>query len=209
MHTNNIFSKCSIFNNTFRQQRYSLLCFMNRDEGILVVLSYVVILFYSALKFQSIEKIYLILKVLMLSSVIICTIGILQYLGFDLFTSKLGKTIISKGINNSSIENLKDENNKHIFSIYSTLGNPDNVVSYLSIVFSVAFIFYIMKQGVSKVIYGLLNLLVFATLLGCGSRASLIALIIDLIIILLFLKNQILKNKMYYITVKNITYKIY
>ena len=186
----------------------ALFGFSNKDEGLFVVLSYVFIMIYCAIKIESVKSIDKVLKTLILSCVVICIIGILQYLGYDFFTSRIGKDLVSPSKYSEYIENLR--NNKYVFSIYSTLGNPDNVGSYVALVFPISIIFYIKEERIfNKLVYGLINLIIFTTLLGCGSRAAAVALIIVCIIIFIFLKKEIFRNIAYIIIMLMLLFCIY
>jgi O-antigen ligase len=168
----------------------ALFGFPDRHEGMLVLLGYLIM---CMLAFQLVNKtrdIKVTLATLFASATLIGTIGIFQYFGHDIFRSLSGRLLILPSAYHYMAEGLNF--NFGAGTIYSTLYNTNNVGSYMAMLFPLTLVLFIMVRGkVSKAVIGVISSLMFANLIGCGSRAGYVGSLIAIIFIAVFLWNRL------------------
>lgn len=171
----------------------SLIGFYNTYEGGLILLSYILFTFIT-INFANNEKhIEIILIPIIISATIIGVIGICQYFGQDLFQTVLGKNLIfsQKHMNLSNKLNIIFGK----YTIYSTLSNSNFVGSYMAMMYPLSVgLFLFANSKRSRIFYGLFSCLMFASWIGCRSRAGLLGGGIALIILILIFRKKIIKN---------------
>lgn len=167
--------------------------FVDRYEGMFVLLSYLVIMFITINIVKDEKSIKVIIYPLLASATIIGIIGVFQYLGHDFFQTNLGKKIILPSHYKSLADNLKFNFGKN--TIYSTLYNTNYVGSYMAMIFPLTLILLTFSKDIWKKLKLLpLSLLMFLNLIGSNSRGGIFGTVIALIIFLIFIRKQILKN---------------
>lgn len=171
----------------------ALFGFMNRYEGMLALLSYAFLIFLVINIVKNEEQIKLILLSLIISSFVIGLIGVFQYYGLDFFKSSLGKRIMLPVNYREFISGVDIKFGN--FSIYSTLYNPNYVGSYSSMILMLCIPFIVFsKNRVYTLLAGGTACIMFANLIGCGSRAGLAGVLISTIFFVILAWRGILKN---------------
>lgn len=172
----------------------SLWGFVERYEGMIVILAYMLILFITInLIGNNKNSIKAIMIALICSATIIGIIGLFQYLGHDFFKSSTGKHLILPAQYQSMADKLKFQFGDKI--IYSTLYHYNYVGSYMAMLFPMTFtMMLLIKNKVYKVILGFVSLLMFFNLILCHSRAGIVGGIVAIIILLINLRKFFIKN---------------
>lgn len=167
--------------------------FVQRYEGMLVLLSYIVILFIVINLIDDEKKIKFILGALMISAAIIGTIGIFQYFGLDLFTTDFGRKLILGSKYDMLAHKLKFILPKK--TIYSTLYHYNYVGSYMAMLFPLTFtLALLIKDKVAKFSIGILSFLMFANWIACNSRGGFLGGLLAIIILIIMLRKYIIKK---------------
>lgn len=155
--------------------------FPDRYEGALVLVSYLVMCYVIINALQTEREHRIVFISIMASAVIIALIGISQFVGWDIFMSGIGQSLISPSANDTSFTSN---------SVYSTLYNSNYVGSYMAMLLPLTLVFYLSSSKTwVKVLTGIVSILIFATLLGCYSRAGYVGASIALIIGLFMLRD--------------------
>jgi hypothetical protein len=165
--------------------------FVDRYEGVYVLLSYLAILFLT-INLVNHERFFRIIMIgLFLSALILGTIGIFQFFGFDFFKSSLGKIFILP----EAYRKLKLEFTFGAHTIYTTLYNTNYVGSYMAMLLPLALAaFVFIKKANMKIITGLLSCLMFANWIGCKSRTGYLGGVIAVVFLILLMRKLILKD---------------
>jgi O-antigen ligase len=165
--------------------------FLDRYEGIFVLIAYMLVLFISINLVNNEKQIKFIIYALMISALVIGVIGIFQYFGHDFFQSDFGKAFMLPGKYEKMAEKLKFSGEAK--SIYGTLFHYNYFGSYMAMVFPISFIVAILeKSKIKKITFGLLSVLLFANLLVSRSRAGVVGGVFAGIMIVIMLRKQIL-----------------
>ncbi|GAB6137119.1 O-antigen ligase family protein [Halanaerobaculum tunisiense] len=145
--------------------------FPERYEGALVLVGYLLVLFITINLVDYEKDIKFLFTSLFLSAIIISLVGLTQYFGFDLFTTVFGKKFILP----TELYNIIDKININFDSIFATLYNPNYVGSYTGMLLALGTALYILVTDKrTKMVLGILNLLIFSNWFGCLSRAGLV-----------------------------------
>lgn len=164
--------------------------FPDRHEGMLVLLSYLIIFIVIINLVDKADQMKCLFCALLCSATLIGTIGIFQYFGHDFFRTLSGRLLILPSAYHYMAEGLNF--NFGSGTIYSTLYNTNNVGSYMAMLFPLTLVLFIMARGkVSKAVIGVISSLMFANLIGCGSRAGYVGSLIAIIFIAVFLWNML------------------
>lgn len=167
--------------------------FPDRFEGFFTIFCYVTICFITSMLVSSEFDIRYLAYFLAFSVLILSIIGITQFLGFDFFQSDFGKKLILP----KAFENLVSSLNFKFpkLSIYSTLFNPNYVGSYFSMILSMCLVLFLSINKLKfKIILGVFCILSFANLLGSSSTVGLLSMVVSGIIVLIFMRKNLLKN---------------
>lgn len=171
----------------------SMFGFINRHEGLIVLLSYIIIfttIFYYVNEDFDIK---LLLLSMFCSACIISTIGVLQYFGIDFYESSIGIRLIYpthyQTITDSEIF-LQTKN-----LIYATFGNSNYVGSYMAMIFPISFgLYFFQKRPIKVFAYGLSTLLFYMMWIGCKSRAGVLGGLIAIVVFILIYRKELFKN---------------
>lgn len=167
--------------------------FVYRYEGMLTLLSYLIIMFVTINIVKGEKSLKAIVYPLIGSAAIIGIIGIFQYIGYDLFQSDLGKKMILPRDYWQLADSLKFNFGKN--TIYSTLYNPNYVGSYMAILLPMTLAILILsKTRRNKLIILPFTILIFLSLVGSNSRGGILGTLIALLVFLIFIRKQILKQ---------------
>ncbi len=165
--------------------------FVDRYEGMYVLISYMIILFTTINLVDKEKFIKVIVAGIFISAVVIGTIGIFQFFGVDFFKSELGKFLMLP-------ESYRNTDLTFTFgphTIYSTLYNTNYVGSYTAMLLPLAFAaFLYAKKAVPKIAAGVFTCLMFANWLGCRSRAGYMGGVIALAVLAILMRKSIIKN---------------
>lgn len=168
--------------------------FVDRFEGVYVILCYILMMFVTINFVQNEKHVKIITIGILISASIIGIIGILQFVGIDIF--KLDLSFILPKEYKPYADEFTFTFDK--YTIYSTLYNTNYVGSYMVMVFSIslAIFLYVKKAGL-KIVTGLLTCLMFANLIGCRSRAGIVGAIFSLLIMLVVYRKVLKRNLIY------------
>lgn len=173
----------------------SLNGFPDRYEGMAVLIGYILVVIFTINLVKKKKHLKFLFAFLLISAVIIGVLGIYQFFGLDFFQSQLGKRLILSASDFADLAkslNFRFDGNN---IIYATFYNPNFAGSYFAMLFMLTFIIYFFAEGrQNKILYGAVNLLIFANWLGSLSRAGILGVILSGLIMTFLLKNQILKR---------------
>lgn len=172
--------------------------FIDRYEGGYTLIAYILIMFLVINMVQTQKHIKILIGALFVSAAIIGTIGIFQYLGYDLFKTNIGKAIMIPSKYAASKDKLSFMFGER--TIYSTLYNTNYVGSYMAMLFPLSFtIFLLTRNKVFKLLMAIFTILMFVNLYGSNSRAGLIGGAIALILLLVMIRKLIVRNWPYFV----------
>lgn len=171
--------------------------FVERYEGVYVIVGYMIILFITINLVRKEMHIKVILGCLFASAIILGTIGLFQYIGFDLWKSQFGKSLMISSLDKQNLSQLTFLFDKHY--IYTTLYHPDYVGSYMAMLLPLALaIFILTKNKKLKIFMGFLTLLMAINWFGCNSRAGMVGGGLAIFIFLIMINKYIVKNWKYF-----------
>lgn len=167
--------------------------FVERYEGMYILLSYLLLMFGAISFCQSERDIRIVIISLILSSSIIGLIGIGQFLGYDFFRSGYGKLLILPKKYENIAESLQFAFGKN--TIYATLYNPNYVGSYAAMLFPLCVGLFIgLKSIGSKISIAVVSILMFIVLLGSQSRAGLLGFFAAFIVMVVMMRKYIIQH---------------
>ena len=157
--------------------------FFDRDEGLWVLLAYIVLFLAAYLFAFRNGHVWLVLAAWMAALCVIGTVGIFQYLGIDFFKSMAGRLLILPARYHFIASELD-----FAFppgTIYSTLYNPNNVASMFALAFPFAAVGFVLSRLLSRqIIFGFLAALFCLTLLGTNGRAAWLAVLLAMFLLM-------------------------
>jgi len=185
---------------TFRAEHkgVALIGFFERFEGMFVLLGYMAVLFIVFNIVNQEQQVRMLFLSLGISAVIIGTIGLFQYIGLDLFRSELGRQLILP----SQYSYLADQLifTQEETTIYSTLYHSNYLGSYMAMVIPLlATIFFFCKKNYSKLVLGLIILLLFVNILGSRSRGGFLGLVFAFVLLVIISRRHLMINWRYWL----------
>jgi O-antigen ligase len=153
----------------------ALFGYLNRREGLLVLMSYIV--FFVVSSHIHWEKDIKIISIsIVLSAIIVGIIGVFQFAGLDFFRSDIGKRVILHsyfgGLGKSLNFTFKE------WEVYATMYNPNYVGSYTALIIPFLFpIFMFSKKVHLKIISCIAIAVLFVCLIGSHSRGGILGLL--------------------------------
>ncbi|MBW9157014.1 O-antigen ligase family protein [Clostridium tagluense] len=173
--------------------------FVDRYEGMFVLLAYMIIMSITILLVDCEYHIKLLFGALFASAIVIAVIGIFQYIGFDIMQTNFGKSMMLPAEFMKYADKLKFQFGKNV--IYSTLYHYNYVGSYMAMLFPLALtLFLLVKNKIGKIFMGIMSLLMLVNWIGCNSRAGIMGGILALVILLIMMRKYIKFKKKYVIT---------
>jgi O-antigen ligase len=167
--------------------------FVDRYEGMFVLLAYMIILVAAINLVNEERQIKIVLGAIFTTTIIICSIGVFQYLGHDLWKSHFGKILMLYPKHKELVESLKMTLPDKI--VYSTLYHYNYVGSYMAMLFPMSLaMLLLLKNKKVKIFMGLMSILTFINLLGSTSRAGVVGTIVALIMLIIMLNRYIIKH---------------
>jgi len=167
--------------------------FMDRYEGMWVLLSYLVVMFLAYNLINNEKQLKYILGSLGFSTIIISIIGFTQYIGKDIYKSNFMRKLITPSAYNDQIDkiNFNFEANR----VYASLYNPNYVGVYSTMIFSLFLtIFLLTKSKMLKTASGFISILSLLSLFGSGSRAGLLTLGLYFILLAIIFRKVIIRR---------------
>ncbi len=172
----------------------ALIGFVDRYEGMLVLLSYLAILFLAYNTIDNEKHVKWILAAFSISAIAMLIIGASQFIGADILTTTFAKKIILHG----QYENLADSLNFTFAdskSVYATLYNTNYVGVYMTMLFSLMTSLFILTKDLKwRIFFLAISVASFLMLLGSKSKAGLLAMFFFLFLALVFFRKQIIPN---------------
>lgn len=166
--------------------------YMERFEGLFVLLSYLVLCFFS-MQMVSNTRLNSIFRALGFSAAIMGVIGILQYFGLDIFETSAGRQLILPAAYSNAGSGLQFLFGKH--QLYGTLANPNYVGSYAALLLPIMVgLFIFAKERKERFFWGITSVLTFCLLLGCKSRAGYVGATIALLLLVIVFRKKIIES---------------
>lgn len=169
--------------------------YSDRYEGVIAWTCYILICFFTMNFVRNRKHIKILIISLIFGAIILSFIGLMQYLGFDIWKTNLGKSIIIPSKYNSIKNSINFSLGDNI--IYSTIYHYNYVGSYISMIFPLTLTYLILTKNIKyKIALSVINLILLVIWLGSGARSSFIGVFISLVILLIILiKNKKIKVK--------------
>ncbi|NLK72555.1 MAG: O-antigen ligase family protein, partial [Clostridiales bacterium] len=171
---------------------YAFHGYLDRFEGSLVLISYMVLLFYVINTINSERNIKWVIYAIGVSSSILSILGLSQFLKRDFFQTELGKRLITP---NTYIDQLDSIEFTFVSGeIYQTVYNINYVSFYLTLLVPVFGLLFIWEKNIKrKAIYGVISALLIINLIGSKSSGGILGIGVAFIIALVVLNKRILK----------------
>lgn len=167
--------------------------FPERYEGFFTIFCYIAVCFVCSMLVSSEFDIKYLSYFLAFSVLVMSIIGITQFFGFDFFQTDFGKKLILPKASESIAGSLDFRFPKQY--IYSTLYNPNYVGGFFAIILSICIVVYLSVNKLKyKVVTGIFCILAFTNLLGSLSSTGIISMFASGIIILIFMRKNLIKN---------------
>lgn len=171
----------------------ALFGFVDRHEGMFVLLAYMILMFISINMVNDEKSIKAIIYPLLAGAVIIGIIGVFQYIGKDLLQTDFVKKLMLPIQHRDQVQSLTFNFGKN--SIYGTLYNPNYVGSYLVLIAPLTITLLILTKNMKKrLILALISMLMIFNLLGSNSRGGLLGTGFAIFILFILLRKMIIKN---------------
>ncbi len=178
--------------------------YLDRYEGLFVIIAYMLILLIAINLVRNEKDMQTLIGVVLFSSVIICLIGLFQFVGMDIFKTKLGTALILP----QQYKNIADQINYTLENtmVYSTLYHSNYIGSYVALLLPVCIsLFLLLKKRSHKIFTAVVSVLLLVNLLGSRSRGGLVGLAITTIILVILLRKSILQNKIYILSIVGVS----
>jgi O-antigen ligase len=176
-----------------RNKAVALNGYVDRHEGMIVLLSYLLLLFIVINLVRTEAHVKLILVSLAVLLIVNCIIGVFQYLGYDLWNSSLGRHLML----GSNYKLYSDNLNFNIqgSEIYTTFYHYNYVGSFTAMMFPMSgAIFVLIKNKRLKIFSAVLVILSGINLIGSSARSGLIGVSFALIVFLVMINKYIIKH---------------
>lgn len=189
-----IYSLFIILSTLFAEYKsVALFGFVDRYEGMFTLLCYIILMFITINIINDEKSIKIVIYSLIAGAIIIGIIGAFQYIGKDIFQSDFVKRLILPDPYKDQAQNMKFNFGKN--AIYSTLYNTNYVGSYMVLLFPITLtILLLFKDIKKKLIITPIAALMFLNLLGSNSRGGILGAGFAIILLIVFLRKQIIKN---------------
>ncbi len=163
-------------------------------ESTFTILAYSIIILYCFIFIKTEETMNYIMKYFIIGIVVILFIGLLQFSGHDFLMTDIGKKLYLPKSEWGNLDKytMTFEKNR----VFLTLFNPNYVGIYVSMLIPfIACQLVCVRTTKHKIIYGMLLLGLIITLIGSGSKTSLICILLTLPFMLFFFRKKIAINK--------------
>ena len=194
------YAALAILSSVFSKYRsYSFRGTHDHFESLFVLIGYCLLVYYIMLYVQTERDLELIINCFVISVIIMSLLGLSQYIGKDFFATDFGKKMILPNIYWNQLDGVKFNFDKN--RVYLTLHNPNYVGSYvaLSAPLLLTLSLLIRKKIWKLPIYLLALVGIIISLLGSGSKTSIISLIAAGVLILILLSRYLVKYFYFYI----------
>lgn len=171
--------------------------FPDRYEGVYILVTYIVIFVITTSLISNEKQIKIMLGSLITGAIIIGAIGFFQYMGYDLWKSNFGESLMLPAQYANMANGLQFQFDKH--TIYATLYHTDYVGSYMAMLFPLSFaLFVLAKNKIFKIFMAFMTVLMAINWLGCNSRAGMVGGILALIVFFIAIHKIIIKYWKYF-----------
>lgn len=165
--------------------------FVDMEQGMFVLLSYVVITFLTINFVNNERDVRLFVRAFLFLMIVEGALGVGQYFGHDFFQTGFGKSIIVPG--NIQVENLSFSFGPK--TIYGTLFNTNFVGSFATLMLPLSIAFLLSADTKKqRIVTGLAVILVIFTWIGCNSRAGYFGVVVSAIFALWLFRKVIVKH---------------
>lgn len=166
--------------------------YLDRYEGSLVLLSYIILFVYTFYYVSSETHYKYIIGALIISSIILNIIGLSQLIGYDFIKSDFFREIFliprkySDSINKITFTFKNNE-------VYQTLYNINYVGSYLCLVIPFSFLIFLLSDNLKlKICCALLYILYLVNLIGAKSGGGIYAFIAMILLIIVLINKRLI-----------------
>ena len=170
---------------------FALHGYVDRFEGSLVLISYIVMTFFIINTINTERNIKWTIYAAGISSSILGVIGLTQFLRHDFFQTEIGKKMITPSTY-VNLDELKFRFTKG--EIYQTVYNINYVSFYLTLLIPIFGLLFITEKNIKKnFLYGAVSALLIFNLIGSKSSGGILGIGIAFIVALIILNKKLLK----------------
>ncbi len=168
--------------------------FPDRYEGLYILIAYLVIFFVTTAFVTKEIHVKFLVNSLLVGALLISIIGLMQFIGLDIFKTDIGKSLILPGQYMNIANDLEFSFDK--YTIYATLFHYNYVGSYGAMVFPLSLSLFILsrnkvvKAGLA-VMTGLLGIMV----IGSNARSGIVGVALALLVFLICINKIIIKYR--------------
>ena len=179
-----------------KYRSYSFSGIFEHFESIFAILGYCLVVYYVYLFIQTEQDVKFIINSLLIGVLLLGLIGLLQYIGHDLFATEFGLKLITPSVYwNEPLEFTFGKNR-----VYLTLYNPNYVGVYVSLVLPVLIILTIFNKSLKLLpIYLIAIAGMILCLIGSQSTTGLFAIVASSLLALILLRKYLIKH--FYISI--------
>lgn len=171
--------------------------FPGRYEGVYILIAYIVTFIITTSLLSNEKQIKILLVSLITGAIVMGIIGVFQYLGYDLWKSNFGKSLMLPSQYRNIADSLQFHFVKH--TIYATLYHSDYVGSYMAMLFPLSFaLLVVVKNRWFKAFLALMTVLMAFNWLGSNSRAGMVGGALALIVFFIAINKIIIKQWKYF-----------
>lgn len=182
---------------TSNYQSVAISGFPDRYEGVYVLVAYILAFFITTSLVSNERSVKIMLGSLMTGAIVIGIIGLFQYLGYDLWKSDFGKSLVLPSQYMNIADKLEFQFQKH--TIYVTMYHTDYVGSYMAMLFPLSFaLFVVAKNKWFKLFTAFMTILMAINWLGCNSRAGMVGGALALLVFFISINKIIIKHWKYF-----------
>lgn len=171
---------------------YRSFCFsgsFEQFENVFVLMGYALMVYYILIVVQSEQELKSILNVLTFSTLGLGLIGTFQTFGYNFMDTEFVKALITPSYIQANIQTMTGKN-----TAFMTLYNPNYVGVYVAMLFPLyAALVLFAKKNMERLVYGFTLLTLLISLYGSGSKAAFLVIVVEMMVLLVFLRRPILK----------------
>lgn len=165
-------------------------------ESVFAVLGYCIVAYYTFLHTDSEHDLKVITKLIIAASIIMSIIGISQFTGHDIISSKFGLDIILPAQDKGSTFELNMGKN----TVFLTLFNPNYVGVYVALLLPIIVLLTLFMKDIKLILLSVISIIgLIICIVGSHSATGILSIIIVLPISLIFMWRYLLKR--YYVSI--------
>lgn len=171
---------------------YAFHGYIDRFEGSLVLLSYIIMVFYIINTIYTEKNVKWVIYALGITSSLLGIVGLSQFFKYDFFQTDIGKKLITPAYYLENIDKLKFSFTAR--EIYQTVYNPNYVSFYLTLLIPIFGLLFVSEKNMKrKAFFGGISSLLIFNIIGSKSSGGILGIGVAFLIALIILNKKLLK----------------